>query len=152
MLIIRSNVVLLTPLLNVIGEERLVMWNSIVAMFVLPICFYVGSHWGTAGIASGWILIYPLLQIPLLPAHVSQNSFARFRILSIRMAGRQWLRNMAVFVVGLKYFAHGILPLYAQLVAEILVGGMAYSLTLLLLHRAYLRGILQFARRFRTPA
>lgn len=150
--IIRSNVVLMTPLLNVIGEERLVMWNSIVAMFVLPICFYIGSHWGTAGIASGWILIYPLLQIPLF--------LRTFR--KIHLPASEYLRSvwpavsgcavMAAFVIGLKYFARGFLPLYAQLIAEIIVGGIAYSLTLLLLHRAYLRGILQFARRYRTPA
>ena len=63
--LIRSNVVLLPPLLNVIGEERLVMWNNVMAMIVLPISFYIGSHWGTVGIAAGWVAIYPLVQIPL---------------------------------------------------------------------------------------
>ncbi len=41
---------------------------------------------------------------------------------------------------------------YAQLAAEIIVGGVAYSLTLLLLHRTYLRGIWQFARRYQKAA
>ena len=35
--LVRSNVILVEPLLNVIGEERLVMWNSIAVMIVLDL-------------------------------------------------------------------------------------------------------------------
>src|SRR5208282_651749 len=63
--VIRSNVILLVPLLNVIGEERLAMRNSVAAMIILPISFYLGSHWGTTGIAAGWVVVYPLVHLPL---------------------------------------------------------------------------------------
>src|SRR5208282_4672944 len=52
--LIRSNVILLSPLLIVIGEERLVMWNSVMATIVLPVSFYACSRWGTVGIAAAW--------------------------------------------------------------------------------------------------
>ena len=145
--LIRSNVILLTPLLNVIGEERLVMWNSIVAMFLLPVTFYIGSHWGTGGIAAGWVLIYPIVQIPLFlrifrRIHLSRTDY--FRSLWPAFSG---CMVMAVSVMMLKSITRGIRPQYGRLILEILIGGLAYGLTLLLLHRRYLRGILHFARK-----
>jgi hypothetical protein len=38
------------------------------------------------------------------------------------------------------------MPLYARLASEILVGIVAYGMVLVLLHRNYLRGILQFVK------
>jgi O-antigen/teichoic acid export membrane protein len=43
----RSNTISLTPLLNVIGEERFTMWNSILTLAALLPSFYRGSRWGT---------------------------------------------------------------------------------------------------------
>lgn len=144
--LVRSNVILLSPLLNVIGEERLVMWNSVVAMIVLPITFYIGSRWGTVGIAAGWVVIYPIVQLPLF--------FRTFRRINLR--GSEYLRAlwpalsgclaMAVSIQGLKLFLKGALPPYARLSLEVLVGIIAYGIVLLLLHLNYLRGILKFVR------
>src|SRR6202030_3350673 len=50
--LIRSNVILLTPVLNVVGEQRFAMWNSLYSMIILPVAFYISSRWGTAGIAG----------------------------------------------------------------------------------------------------
>jgi O-antigen/teichoic acid export membrane protein len=142
--LIRSNVILLTPLLNVIGEERLVMWNSVVAMIVLPISFYIGSRWGTAGIAAGWVVIYPLVQLPLF-----SRIFRR-----INLAGSEYLRAlwpalsgcvvMTLLIQALKSVSSEIWPLYARLASEIAVGIVAYGMVLVLLYRNYLRRILQF--------
>lgn len=150
--LVRSNVILLTPLLNVIGEERLVMWNSVVAMIVLPISFYIGSRWGTAGIAAGWVVIYPLLQLPLF-----LRIFRR-----IDLPGSEYWRTlwpalsgcivMALSIQALKSVSGEMWPLYARLASEILVGIIAYGSVLLLLHRNYLRGILQFVRASRSGA
>jgi len=144
--LIRSNVILLNPLLNVIGEERLVMWNSVFAMIVLPISFYVGSHWGTAGIAAGWVVIYPLVQLP--------QFWRVFRRISL--PGSEYLRAlwpalsgcavMTLSIEALKSVFTGPWPLYARLASEILVGIVTYGMVLALLHRNYLRGILQFVR------
>lgn len=148
--LLRSNVLLLAPLLNVIGEERLVMWNSIIAMIVLPISFYIGSHWGTAGIAAGWVLIYPVLQLPL---------FVRiFR--RIKLPASEYLRAlwpalsgcvlMATSIEVLKLASSALWPLYARLATEILVGIAVYGTALLLFHLNYLRGILQFIKASRS--
>jgi O-antigen/teichoic acid export membrane protein len=149
--LICSNVVLLPPLLNVIGEERLVMLNSVVAMIILPISFYIGSRWGTVGIAAGWVVIYPLTQLPLFSRTFRRINLPRSEYLATMWPALSGCAVMAISVDVLKFVSNGIWPLYARLAAEILVGIVAYGMVLLLLHRNYLRGILQFVRasRFR---
>ncbi len=147
--LVRSNVVLLTPLLNVIGEERLVMWNSLAAMIILPITFVIGSRWGAVGIAAGWVVIYPLIQIPLF-----SRIFRR-----INLPGSEYLRAlwpalsgcalMAVAIQALKAFSTEPWPLYVRLASEITIGLVTYGIALVLLHRNYLHVIVQFARQSR---
>jgi len=148
--LIRSNIILLTPLLCVIGEERLLMWNSVVALLVLPISFYLGSHWGTVGIAAVWVVVFPLTQLRLF-----SRIFQRIRLTPSEYLGALWpalsgCTVMAIAIDALKWVSSEIWPLYARLASEILVGIVAYGVTLVLLHRNYLRGILQFVRASRS--
>lgn len=142
--VIRSNLILLGPILNVIGEERLVMWNSVAAMIILPTSFYLGSRWGTTGIAAGWVVVYPFLQIPLF-----SRIFRRIHLTCSEYLATMWpalsaCAVMALSIAVLKLFYTHTWPLYARLASEILVGIFTYGLVLLLLHRNYLRGILKF--------
>lgn len=145
----RSNVILLTPFLNVIGEERLVMWNSVVAMIILPISFYVGSRWGTAGIATGWVVVFPLLQLPLFSRILHRINLRRSEYLGALWPALSSCAVMAVSIEILKSVSNAVWPLYARLASEILVGVIAYGMVLVLFHRTYLRGILQFVTALR---
>ena len=60
----RSITPLFAILLNVTGQSRFLMYNSLAIAVVLPIAFYVASHWGTAGIALVWIVGLPILALP----------------------------------------------------------------------------------------
>ena len=51
--------------LNTIGESRFAMWNSIAAALLMPASFLVASRWGNPGIATVWLLLYPLVAVPL---------------------------------------------------------------------------------------
>ena len=144
--LVRSNVILLEPLLNAIGEERLLMRTCIVAMFVLPISFYIGSHWGTLGIAAGWVLIYPLTQIPLFLRIFSRIRLTLFEYLAAMWPAISGCAVMAISIEILKHFASDAWPLYVRLAVEVLVGAITYGMILVLLHRNYLHRILQFAR------
>lgn len=150
--VVRSNVILITPLLNVIGEERLVMWNSLTALAVLPLSFYVGSHWGTSGIAAVWVVVYPMLQIPL---------FARmFRGVGLPPAeyfGALWPAFSGCVVMGASVFLFrsvfsSALPVAGRLAGEIVAGAAGYSSVLLLWHRTYLLGIQRFFQKSRMAA
>ena len=148
--LIRSNVILLTPLLNVIGEERLVMWNSVVAMIVLPLSFYIGSRWGTVGIAAVWVIIYPIVQLPLFARIFRRISLSRSAYLASLWPALNACAVMAVCIAAMKYVSGEIWPLYLRLASEILVGIVAYGVVLFLLHRNYLRGILEFIKASRV--
>jgi O-antigen/teichoic acid export membrane protein len=147
--LMRSNVILLAPVLNVIGEEGLAMWTSIATMMALPISFYVGSRWGPVGIASGWVFVYPLLQIPLF-----SRSFSRIHLRLSDYLTTMWPALSACVVMASSIevlrLACDRRPLYFRLSSEILGGIVSYSLVLLLLHRRYLHRILIFVKTHRS--
>ena len=51
--------------LTALGNARYVMWNDLMALVLLPVAFVIGSRWGVAGIAFGWVVGYPFIAIPL---------------------------------------------------------------------------------------
>jgi O-antigen/teichoic acid export membrane protein len=131
----RSIVALLAKLLTAVGNPRFVMWDDLAALIILPSGFYVGSHWGTSGIAWGWVAAYPLVALPLY----------RKTFKTLEMPVRDYLRALRpalhgtvamVLAVGLLKWT--VLPkgyLLLRLVLEIATGASAYVSTLFLLHR-----------------
>jgi O-antigen/teichoic acid export membrane protein len=142
----RSNVILLTPLLNVIGEERLVMWNNVIAMFILPITFYIGSRWGTVGIAAGWVLIYPLIQLPLFARVFRRIDLPLSEYMAALWPALSGCILMTIVIEVLKSASSPIWPLYVRLSSEVLLGIIIYGMVLLLFHRGRLQAILKFVR------
>jgi PST family polysaccharide transporter len=61
----RSLVTLLPQVLNVKGDAGWTMRLGVATALLLPPAFYAGSRWGAEGIAMVWVLVYPLLTIPL---------------------------------------------------------------------------------------
>jgi PST family polysaccharide transporter len=46
------------------GHFSINMWLSILALAVLPVCFYIGATYGLIGIAVGWLIGFPLSNLP----------------------------------------------------------------------------------------
>lgn len=143
----RSIVALLPKVLTAIGNPRFVMWNDLRALVILPCAFYIGSHWGIAGIATGWVVAYPLVAWPLY----------RKTFQSIGMQVGEYLRalrpatdGVVVMTLGVlilkRVIASSHLPLLARLLLEILTGTVLYTGTLLILHRSRISVFLQAAR------
>jgi O-antigen/teichoic acid export membrane protein len=130
----RSVMALVPKVLTAVGNPRYVMWNDLAALVVLPIAFFVGSHWGTGGIAWAWVIAYPIVVVPLY----------RKTFRAIGMPLREYLRAlrpalegvlaMTAAVLAVKWLFHParIVPL---LIAEIIIGTAAYAAMLLLFHR-----------------
>ncbi len=78
----RSLTTLFPQILISIGHARRAMWISIILALVLPVAFYVGTRWGTGGVALAWMVAYPLLVVPLLVVHT-------LRV--IGLSGREYL-------------------------------------------------------------
>lgn len=147
--LIRSLIILLIPVLNVIGEERLVMWNSIVAMIVLPLSFYIGSHWGTTGIAAAWVLIYPAVHLPLLSRVFRKLHFPIYEYFRALWPAISGCLVMVLCIEFLRLVLSNELPLSARLCLEIVTGIFSYGLVLFVLHRNYVHAILQFVKTYR---
>ena len=131
----RSITTLLPEVLIVLRETRFVMWNTLVAAVLLPCTFYLGSTWGTVGIAWGWIIAYPFIAVPLY-----RRAFRR-----IGMSVREYLGAlrpalngslaMAGLVLLLRWILPGDWPLYLRFLLEVVTGAMTYGLVMITFHR-----------------
>jgi len=148
----RSNVILLFPLLNVVGEERFSMWNSILMVVVLLPSFYIGSHWGTGGIAGIWVFVYPLVALPFF-----WRLFRKIEMPVGEYLGALWPAIsgcilMAIAVELFKRLRNPGWPLYLDLALEILIGAIVYVVVLILMHRKHLIGFIQLIKNARLQA
>jgi len=148
--LIRSNVILLTPILNVIGETRFAMWNNVATLIILPISFYIASRWGTGGIAGVWVIVYPFLALPLF-----WRLFQRIRMSAKEYFVAIWPAVsgcilMAVAVEASKRMLSSAWPLYLRFTLEILVGALVYAATLASMHRDRLRASFRLVNSFRS--
>lgn len=143
---VRSVVALLPKALTAIGEVRFVMWNDLAALVVLPVAFYIGSHRGTAGIAWGWVVAYPIVVLPLYRKTlrmIGMTNTVYFRSLWPALEGTS-VMVLAVELVK-RYAVAGRSPL-TQLVLEVSVGAAAYLLTLLVRHAERLSALTNAVR------
>jgi PST family polysaccharide transporter len=136
---VRSLIPLLPQVLFVTGDARFVMRTSIATAAILPIAFLIGSRWGTVGIAAAWLIIHPFLAAPL---------YVRvFRTLDISVD--QYLLALRPAVAGVAIMAGIILgvseilpvtwPLWLRAVLQVVVGGLVYVGTILMLRGERLR-------------
>jgi len=146
----RSIVALLPKVLTAVGNPHFVMWNDLRALIILPCAFYIGSHWGIAGIAWGWVVAYPLVAMPLYWKTfrtIGMNAGEYIRSLRPAMNG---ILVMTLGVLALKWVLAPLsLPTLARLVLEIVTGAMLYVSTVLLLHRGRIAIFLQLAKNAR---
>lgn len=137
---------LLSPLLNALGEPHLVMKNNLMMLLVLPVCFYIGSHWGTAGVAASWVLIYPVLTLPLFRDALHKADMKKREYFQALWPAISGLIPMVTVVVFLKWWLPHSLPLYIRFGTLAGAGAAAYTVTLFALHRDRLLAIYQLRR------
>ena len=134
-------------LLAVTGDTRFLMYMSAVGALVLPTAFYVGSHWGTVGIATAWTIAHPVAVF--LP--FNNRAFRRLELSVSDYLRALWPATSGCMVMILavslvRIAAHGI-PVAARLALEIAVGGLSYSCCLLMFHRQRVNSFIAVWRR-----
>jgi O-antigen/teichoic acid export membrane protein len=138
---LRSICTLLPQVLYVVGESRFAMWNGIEAVILMPILFVIGSHWGTRGVAMGWVVGYPIIVAPLF-----WRTFRRIQM-SVReyfAAIRAPLGASMLMAVAVLVLRHVLLLRFSQralLAAEVLAGAVTYAAILWLFHRRRLQAL-----------
>jgi teichuronic acid exporter len=128
------------------GHSRQSMWYSVIAAFVMPALFIVGTHWGVGGVATVWIVAYPIVASP-------QYRLA-FRVL--QMSPRNYFNTLwpalsstlvMALAVGAVLFAlpHTMAPAL-RLVLEVLTGVVTYTGMIALRHRERARAFVSIVR------
>jgi len=146
---VRSIGPILTPVLNAVGETRFAAVNNVFALVLMPAGFLVGSRWGTAGIAAGWLFVHPLI-LAVLFRRVS----SRIDLPAVEYARALWPAlsatiAMATVVVGVRWTLSSAMAPPLALVVEGVAGAITYAVLLLAFHRSRVqafRRILQLAR------
>lgn len=142
----RTVVPLLTQVLNVTGESRFSMWNSVAALIVMPTAFYVGSRWGIAGIAAVWIIAYPFVAAPLFWRTLSKIHMSLGEYLRGVLPPLNGCIAMAIVVGLLKLTMPVYWQLYLRLGLEVVGGASVYIFVMTVFYRTRMRALWQIAR------
>ena len=145
----RSIIALLPKVLQAVGNARFVMWCDLLALAILPLAFYTGSHWGTAGVAMGWAVAYPFAVLPLYWktfSAIGMKTADYFRALRPAIDGSIFMTG---FVLVVKWTLPSIWPLAVRVAIEIVTGMIAYAGAGFLLHRERMLAFVQQVANFR---
>ena len=145
----RSIVAIIPKVLTAVGNARFVMWNDLRALVILPIAFYIGSHWGTAGIAWGWVAAYPLVAVPLYWKAFKTIKMPVATYLQALRPAIDGTLMMILAVLAVRWALPPSWPAWIRLIAEVAAGGVVYLSTLMLLHRKRVLACVRMAKSFR---
>jgi O-antigen/teichoic acid export membrane protein len=144
----RSVTTLLPQVLVARNRARTNMMISIVAAIILPIAFLIGTRWGTAGVATAWLIGFPVIIVPFY-------LFVAFR--EIHLTAGQYLGSlwpaasglilMAAAVLGVRAAMSPEAPHLVRLFTAAGAGAIAYLLVMVLLHRERIRTAIALLRR-----
>jgi PST family polysaccharide transporter len=146
---IRSIFPLINQILQVTGDTRYSMWNSIAAAIVLPIGFFVGSYWGIDGIAATWLVLHPIvLVLPYRRALRRIDLPFRSYLAAVLPAGNAAL-HMSAAVLGVRALLPAAVPLALRFAILVAVGASVYVGALFLYHRDRIDGLLRTVRQIK---
>src|SRR6266568_1771985 len=105
-------------------------------LVILPTAFYLsGTRWGTSGIAAIWILVYPLLLIPMF-ARTFRRLGISVRDYTATVAPTLFSAALMVLVVlGVRAVAPGEWSLSSRFALQIVSGAAAFLLAMLFIQR-----------------
>jgi teichuronic acid exporter len=146
---LRSVVALLPKLLTAVGNARFVMRVETSALVLMPTAFYIGSHWGIAGIAFGWVAAYPLVVIPLYWKALNAIDMSAAEYFKALRPALDAAIAMALGLGAVKHLLPSSLSLSLRLIAEILAGAVIYFATVLVFHHERTSALLQTLKQTR---
>ena len=146
---IQSIIALMPKVLMAIGQTRFWMWMELTALAVLPPAFYIGSRWGTAGIALGWAAIYPFIAAMVYWRTFKKIDLSFRSYYSALRPAVEGSVGMTILVLAAKWFQPAAWPLIVRLSIEVFSGAAAYILVILVFHRRRAMAFLRLAKTLR---
>ncbi|MGI9078331.1 MAG: oligosaccharide flippase family protein, partial [Gemmatimonadaceae bacterium] len=136
---VRSITPLLPHVLNVTGDSRFGARNSVLAAIVLPLAFYLGTRWGTVGIAAAWLVAHPMVIMPLYWRVLKRIDLSISRYLRALWPAVSSSAVMAAAVFAVRAFVPAEAPLIARVLIPVAGGAAAYALVIFTIHRERVR-------------
>lgn len=146
---VRSVQPLIPQVLFAIGESRLNMRNAMLTALMLPVCFVLASRWGISGVAGAWLIVGPLMFSPLLLRTLRLIELPAKQYFTSLWPATSGCLVMACAVISLDGAFLDGMPAYLSLAIKIVLGALAYAVTLFVFHRnriATLREMLRVLR------
>lgn len=131
----RSLAILPSNLLTSIGEARFVMWFTTGLATLMPVAFYIGSRWGINGIAAAWMIVYPLMLIPLYARTFTRLEMEMRDYLSAVFPALSATAGMTVCVMAIRFAFLRDVVLLPNLLITIGAGVASYLVPLFVFHR-----------------
>ena len=147
---VRSIVAILPKVLTACGNPRFVMRVEVMGLVVMPLSFWIGSHWGLRGIAFGWVFGYPIIALAEFwktMKTIQMGVADYFKALRPALDGSI---AMSLAVGALIRILPSFSP-WIRLIIEISGGAAAYIATVMLLHHERAKHFLSIAMRSRKP-
>ncbi|HEX7023794.1 MAG TPA: oligosaccharide flippase family protein [Gemmatimonadales bacterium] len=141
----------ISQVLTVCGRARLLMWNGLLCLAVLPPAFVLGASLaGGTGIAAAWLITYPILALPAILGIFRTLDLRLFEYAAAWGSALRGAAAMTAAVVGLRYLLPHGFPPAIELAAAVLTGGAAYAGTVHLLDRGRVRRAIEMIRAARA--
>lgn len=117
---------ILPPALNVCGKTRFLMYHGLASAVVFPLAFWIGSSHGTLGIATVWVILYPIISAPMLYVTFKAITGAADYFRALKAA------TVSVLAMGVAVYGAGKLlsptyPSLLRLAIQVAVGAAAYA-------------------------
>jgi O-antigen/teichoic acid export membrane protein len=145
----RSLVVLIAPVLNVTGGERVAMWTSMLWLATLPLCFWIAAPYGLIYIGMVWVIIHPILSTPIflrLFQSLDLKPGIYFRKILPATAG---CLAMSAGVIALRYTTPSEMTDGVRLALLSITGAAIYCGYLFAFHRSLIESLLALRSGFR---
>jgi O-antigen/teichoic acid export membrane protein len=143
--------VVLFSALHAKGDAKYPMRVSLAALVVLPPAFYLsGTRWGTAGIATVWLVIYPLILLPLYSRALRTLGIRVTEYLAHLRPTLESTAVMTVVVLTTRALVPASWPLGAVFTIQVILGAAAYVAAGLVVQRRRLQVLAEFYRAVRA--
>jgi PST family polysaccharide transporter len=132
---IRSVMVLFTQVLLATGQAKRNMQFTLIAACILPVLFYIGSRWGTAGVAFIWVVGYPAFVAPMyVRAGLRATEMRASAYLGALWPAISATAAMTGAVMAVRLAMPAQSSHYLQLACEVLTGVVVYALAVRWMH------------------
>jgi teichuronic acid exporter len=135
---LRAIQTVLSPIILVTGGARFSMYLGVLDVTVMPLAFYIGTHWGLVGVAVGYAIAFPLIRIPLYVRVFRRTDLSTMVYLRALWPALSAAGLMCGVVIALKLLLPSTWPLALRFLSAVLVGATSYLTLLATAHRSRL--------------